>query len=105
MRFWRSVTRTSSASARRSSPSSAARGARSCWCPTAFRSMCDRAVWLSHGEVMAVGDPGHVIDEYAGTAHEDREVTEDEGTRWGSGEVRVIKVELLNAAGERISRC
>ncbi len=69
------------------------------------RAMCDRAAWLSHGEVVAIGDPGHVIDKYAGTAHDDREAGETQGTRWGSGEVRITKIELLDQKGQHASRC
>ena len=69
------------------------------------RAMCDRAAWLSHGEVMGVGEPGDIINAYAGTAHEDREVTENQGTRWGSGEVRITRIELLDGHGRRTSRC
>lgn len=69
------------------------------------RAMCDRAAWLSHGELLEVGEPGHVIDAYSGTTHDDRAADEVEGTRWGSGEVRVTKIDLLDRDGKRVSRC
>lgn len=69
------------------------------------RSMCDRAAWLSHGELQGVGDPGEIINSYAGTTHEDREVSDTEGTRWGSGDVRITKIELLDEKGKAITRC
>jgi ABC-type polysaccharide/polyol phosphate transport system ATPase subunit len=29
------------------------------------RRLCDRCVWLDHGQVRAVGDPGPILDEYS----------------------------------------
>ena len=86
------------------------------------RSLCDRALWLDHGEVQAVGDPVRVVDHYlqevsapalarapivtAGAAVPAKqeeaieapsaraEVTEEE--RWGSGEVVLSRVALVD---------
>lgn len=30
----------------------------------AIRNICDRSIWLEHGEIRAEGEPGKVIDEY-----------------------------------------
>ena len=68
------------------------------------RTICDRALWLSHGRVDAVGEPGEVINTYAGTTHEDSAVT-DTGTRWGSGEGRITKIELLDEQQRPIGNC
>ena len=68
------------------------------------RNLCDRAVWLSHGTLQAVGPTGDVINEYAGTTHEDSEISAN-GTQWGSGEARVTKIELLDGSGTSIRRC
>ena len=74
-----------------------------------LRNMCDQVAWLEHGTVKDVGSPGNVVDEYVGESHaEEREsiaVAEGEEeaaadkNRWGSGEARVERFELLDAAG------
>lgn len=33
-----------------------------------LRAMCDRAAWLEHGKLLAVGKPGDIIDQYVETA-------------------------------------
>jgi ABC-type polysaccharide/polyol phosphate transport system ATPase subunit len=64
-----------------------------------MRTMCDEVAWLDHGELVGVGKPSELVDEYVGASHEDR--TDDEvaghGRRWGSGELQVTGVELLGA--------
>jgi ABC-type polysaccharide/polyol phosphate transport system ATPase subunit len=67
-------------------------------------TLCDRAAWLSHGHVEAVGPPIDVINTYAGTVHEDSHASAH-GTRWGSGEIRVTSIELLDERGAPIPRC
>jgi ABC-type polysaccharide/polyol phosphate transport system ATPase subunit len=62
-----------------------------------MRSMCDEVAWLDHGKLLSVGKPSDVVDEYQGATHEDRaeDPAPGAGSRWGSGEVRVTRVELL----------
>jgi ABC-2 type transport system ATP-binding protein len=67
-------------------------------------TLCDRAAWLSHGHVEAVGAPADVINSYAGAIHEDSQVS-GHTTRWGSGEIRVTSIELLDGTGRSIPRC
>jgi ABC-2 type transport system ATP-binding protein len=67
---------------------------------SAMRSMCDEVTWLEHGKVMGNGNPASLVDEYIDKSHSER--TQDEATgaeRWGSGEVLVTKVELLDRDG------
>jgi ABC-type polysaccharide/polyol phosphate transport system ATPase subunit len=84
------------------------------------RKLCDRAVWLDHGEAVQIGDPVRVVDAYlqevagfspAETAVEDaaeeQERTEPENTldeeeRWGSGEVVLKRVALTDAHGREL---
>jgi ABC-2 type transport system ATP-binding protein len=70
-----------------------------------MRTMCDEVAWLDHGELVGVGKPSELVDEYVGASHEDR--TEDQGPnrgrRWGSGELQVNEVELLTS-GRHVSR-
>lgn len=90
------------------------------------RNLCDRAMWLDHGDAAAIGDPLRVVDEYlqtvAGTRvaagappaaakHEEpaaeavaapqpREPLEEE--RWGSGEVVLKSVAILDKEGNEL---
>jgi ABC-type polysaccharide/polyol phosphate transport system ATPase subunit len=85
------------------------------------RDLCDRALWLDHGEMAAVGDPVRVVDQYlqqvAGTtmvpgaspggepdAGEAPATTRsgDEEERWGSGEVLLKRVALTDARGREL---
>jgi ABC-type polysaccharide/polyol phosphate transport system ATPase subunit len=64
------------------------------------RSMADRVVWLSYGEVKEEGDAGAVVATYAGDALGDRH--EDEGeheSRFGSGEVVITHVSIVGSDG------
>ena len=82
------------------------------------RNLCDRAMWIDHGEAVVIGDPVRVVDQYlqrvSGTttaaapvpvppavpeekappAKDDNELTEEE--RWGSGEVILRRVALVD---------
>lgn len=72
-----------------------------------LRNLCDEVAWLEGGRVKAVGPPGNVVDDYVGDAHataaaDAGEPAGDDGpdrSRWGSGEARIDRVELLDAAG------
>jgi ABC-2 type transport system ATP-binding protein len=68
------------------------------------QNLCNRAAWFSHGHLMQVGRPKEVIEAYTETVQVDREVDEQGHTRWGSGEGRIVAVELLDAAGRPVSR-
>ena len=61
--------------------------------------LCERAAWLDHGQLRMLGDPKEVTDAYQGVAHEGRTVEAQAGTRWGTGEARIVKVEALDAKG------
>jgi len=67
-----------------------------------MRTMCDSVAWLDHGRVQNVGRPVDVVDSYIDEGLEERDDrTEDLSgqERWGSGEARLERVELLDAAG------
>jgi ABC-type polysaccharide/polyol phosphate transport system ATPase subunit len=90
------------------------------------RKLCDRAMWLDHGEAVSIGDPVRVVDAYlqqvatggrsgatgvapvetvAETAAaplddesaDSADLAEEE--RWGSGEVLLSRVSLVDAQG------
>jgi ABC-type polysaccharide/polyol phosphate transport system ATPase subunit len=81
------------------------------------RKLCDRALWLDRGEPKAIGDPMRVVDGYlqevaggastpvsegqpeAGTTP-DNDLREEE--RWGSGEVLLKSVALVDQQGHEL---
>ena len=70
-------------------------------CPRCAR-MCDEVALLEHGKLIDIGPPGEVIDGYLAetfttTAERGRAV------RWGSGEVRIERVEMLDESGVPIT--
>jgi ABC-type polysaccharide/polyol phosphate transport system ATPase subunit len=75
------------------------------------RNLCDRALWLDHGAAAAIGDPARVVDDYLQTvsgAPPPAEVEtpappkEDEEERWGSGEVVLKRVALVDDKGREL---
>lgn len=65
--------------------------------------LCDRVAWFEHGVVKDIGRPREIIQAYTGNVHIDRE-GEEGGKRWGSGEIKITKVELLNGDGVPTTR-
>jgi lipopolysaccharide transport system ATP-binding protein len=76
------------------------------------RTLCDTAVWLDRGEAKVVGPAGEVIDAYLSDVNRKEqarlldgagEADEGRGTRRGTREAEITRVELLDAAGrERV---
>jgi ABC-type polysaccharide/polyol phosphate transport system ATPase subunit len=86
------------------------------------RNLCDRALWLDHGQVEAIGDPVRVVDHYlqevagtsvaaaapaAGTTTAEAAVAtqgahKDEEERFGSGEVILSRVALADDRGREL---
>ena len=65
-----------------------------------MRNLCDHIAWLDHGHLKRVGPAADVIDEYVSGTHADR-VDDGAGhARWGSGEARIDRIELLDANNE-----
>ena len=73
------------------------------------RNLCDRALWLDHGEAVQIGDPVRVVDAYlqqvaaphAAPVEEPQETKAptDEEERFGSGEVILKRVALVDNKG------
>jgi ABC-2 type transport system ATP-binding protein len=63
------------------------------------RNLCDEVALLEHGKLCAVGRAGEVIDGYLADVHVDREKDGDYGSRWGSGEGKIERVEMLAPGG------
>lgn len=79
----------------------------------AIRNLCTSAIWLHHGELKAAGNTLEAIDAYLKwtNAREQERLRQEQpdavalqrepesSNRWGSREIEIIKVELLNARG------
>jgi ABC-type polysaccharide/polyol phosphate transport system ATPase subunit len=75
------------------------------------RTLCDRALWLDGQEMAALGDPVRVVDAYlqsvSGVVHANEPETEaqdekeelEEEERWGSGELVLKRVALVDGEG------
>jgi len=73
------------------------------------RNLCDRALWLDHGETAQIGDPVRVVDAYlqqVAAPHaapqpepETPKAPADEEERFGSGEVVLRHVALVDQKG------
>jgi lipopolysaccharide transport system ATP-binding protein len=80
------------------------------------RNLCDRAMWLDHGAVSAIGDPARVVDDYlqavsgsvgagalaAPVGQAPPATPKDEEERWGSGEVVLKRVAVTDDKGREL---
>ncbi|MCW2542853.1 MAG: transporter related [Frankiales bacterium] len=64
-----------------------------------MKNMCDEVAWLDQGVLLETGKPVAVLEEYEDQGHEDRVASTDGGTRWGSGEAVIERMELLDSEG------
>ena len=64
-----------------------------------IEQLCESAAWLDHGQIKAVGPAADVISEYRGDSHEAVKNPDEIGSRWGSGEIQISCVELLDGDG------
>lgn len=65
------------------------------------RNLCDEAIWLENGVMREIGPGGDIADAYLGQVHVDREEDESgHGTRWGSGDIRIVGVDLHGPNGQ-----
>jgi ABC-2 type transport system ATP-binding protein len=68
-----------------------------------MRTLCDQLALLEHGNLVDVGEAGHIVDEYMTDVHEDRVADGTHGTRWGSGEGRITLIELLDESDRPVT--
>lgn len=59
------------------------------------RDMCDRAIWLDHGKLVAEGDPSELVEAYTERMLGVRSDRGDGSTRRGSGEIQIGQVEMF----------
>jgi len=68
-----------------------------------MRTFCDQAAWLDHGKLVEVGPAAQIVDNYIEAGHFARPVASG-GTRHGSGELLVERIEMINSAGQDARR-
>lgn len=64
-----------------------------------IQAMCDRAAWIDHGNLRAIGPASEVVDAYIGTVHPTAVVDASGRVRTGSGETRA-EVTVVDARTE-----
>jgi len=64
--------------------------------------LCETVAWIDHGDLKLVGPAGDVISAYRGDSHEAKKTLDELGSRWGSGEIQITSVELLDDNGEAV---
>ena len=67
-----------------------------------MRSFCDQAAWLDHGKLVEVGNAAQVVDTYSDVAHQAIKV-EGGGTRFGTGQAQITKIEVLDESGAPVT--
>ncbi|MCB0965425.1 MAG: ABC transporter ATP-binding protein [Ilumatobacter sp.] len=65
--------------------------------------LCKRAAWIDHGRLRMIGPPSEITDAYLETAHSGRAITINDTMRWGSGEVKITSIELLDGAEQPVA--
>ena len=68
------------------------------------KHLCDRAALLDHGELTNLGPAAEVIEGYLGDVLADRHPDGEHGQRWGTGEVTISHVDILDAAEQPAKR-
>lgn len=69
-------------------------------------TMCQRAIFLSHGQIVASGSAAQVVDRYLGRIRQREEArlaeaqTEEQPWRWGNRKIEITKVEFLDENGQ-----
>ncbi len=67
---------------------------------SSVQNICDEVAWFEHGALKKTGTARDVIEQYTGNVHVDRTVDSSGRPRWGSGEVRITDVELIDRTGQ-----
>ena len=64
--------------------------------------LCETVAWIDHGDLKVVGPAGDVIAAYRGDSHEAKKTPDELGSRWGSGEIQITSVDLLDGDGNAV---
>lgn len=62
--------------------------------------LCSQALWLEKGDVRALGPSVEVVAQYNAESHGARPQGPKQRNRWGTGEIQMSTVRLVNATGE-----
>jgi len=65
--------------------------------------LCEQVAWIDHGELKMVGPAADVISAYRGDSHDAAPDPDQIGSRWGSGEIQISSVELLDSTGNPVT--
>lgn len=69
------------------------------------QQLCKEVIWLEKGHMMMRGPAAEVISAYTGESYSQHAAMDaDFRERWGTEEVRIDRIELLNAGGEKTER-
>ena len=69
------------------------------------QQLCKEVIWLEKGHMMMRGPAAEVISAYTGESYSQHVAMDaDFRERWGTEEVRIDRIELLNAGGEKTER-
>ena len=69
------------------------------------QQLCKEVIWLEKGHMMMRGPAAEVISAYTGESYAQHVAMDaDFRERWGTEEVRIDRIELLNAGGEKTER-
>jgi ABC-2 type transport system ATP-binding protein len=66
------------------------------------RELCDSVAWIAEGQVKEIGAADDVVESYVGQV--ETVASADGETRWGSGEIKIEGIELLDAQGTPVTR-
>ena len=64
--------------------------------------LCEIVAWLKHGEIQMIGPAAEVISAYRGESHDAVTSPDEFGSRWGSGEIQIASVEMLDSEGQPV---
>ena len=62
--------------------------------------LCQTVAWIDKGDLRMVGPANDVIAQYRGDSHDAVHVEGERGSRWGSGEVQIVNIQVLDAQGQ-----
>ena len=65
--------------------------------------LCEQVAWIDHGELKMVGPAADVISAYRGDSHDAAPDPDEIGSRWGSGEIQISSVDLLDSVGNPVT--
>ena len=65
-------------------------------------ALCETVAWLDHGAIQMIGPAAEVIAAYRGDSHDAVSMPDEFGSRWGTGEIQITSVGLLDNEGQPV---